>query len=152
MLAAFRSHATRGAQQVFARHDLVDQAELAAPACAGSVLPPRMTSSAVGTPIRRGSRVQPPHAGMMPSFVSGRPIFVDAIRRSDAPVAGEADFVAAAERRAVDRGDGRECASAASLLKTLCPSSMKVVSSLAAHLADRVQVGAGDEDRRASRW
>ena len=29
-----------------------------------------------GTPMRRGRRVEPPHAGRMPSWVSGSPIFV----------------------------------------------------------------------------
>ena len=47
-----------------------------------------MMSSAPGTPISRGNRVEPPHAGMMPSFVSGNPILVtasgDATRQSHA--------------------------------------------------------------------
>ena len=62
-------------------------------------------SSALGTPISRGNRVEPPHAGMMPSWVSGRPILVhdrgEATRQSQA----RQSFVTAAERGAVDRGD-----------------------------------------------
>ncbi len=53
---------------------------------ASSVLPPRMTSSAAGSPAMRGSREQPPHAGRMPSLISGKPIWVffesDASRQS----------------------------------------------------------------------
>jgi len=33
-----------------------------------------MMSSAAGKPIRRGNFVVPPHAGKMPSFVSGNPM------------------------------------------------------------------------------
>jgi hypothetical protein len=38
--------------------------------------PFRITSSALGMPIRRGSRCTPPHAGKVPSFTSGNPICV----------------------------------------------------------------------------
>ena len=44
---------------------------------AASCLPARMIPSAAGKPIRRGNRTEPPHAGRMPSCVSGRPILVD---------------------------------------------------------------------------
>ena len=39
--------------------------------------PVRIASSASAGPIRRGRRVEPPHAGRMPSMVSGRPMRVE---------------------------------------------------------------------------
>ena len=40
----------------------------------GSVLPARISGSALGSPISRGRRTVPPHPGRMPSFTSGRPM------------------------------------------------------------------------------
>ena len=49
-----------------------------------------MTSAALSSPIKRGKRVLPPHAGIKPSVVSGNPIRVagssDATRQSQASV------------------------------------------------------------------
>ncbi len=53
---------------------------------ASRTLPARMTSRAPARPIIRGRRVVPPHAGRIPSLISGRPICVfgesDARRQS----------------------------------------------------------------------
>ena len=111
-----------GAQQKFARRHFIHHAQLA------RMLRARRFSAEndverLGTPMRRGSRVQPPHAGRMPSFVSGRPSFVqesgDAARQSHArqisyPPPTAAPCTAAAV------GYGR----AAMRLKTACPSAM----------------------------
>ena len=85
-------------------------------------------SSASDTPMSRGSRVQPPHAGMMPSFVSGRPIFVAAsgvaMRQSHASAISQPP-PSATPWIAATVGQG----SSAMRVKTCWPSVMKSLSS-----------------------
>ena len=103
---------------------------------AGTCWPLVIISSAFSTPTMRGRRCVPPAPGSRPRFTSGRPQL--RARHGDAVVRAQRDFQAAAQRRAVDRGDDR--------LGRVLHLVLHVEQAGALHRAAELgDVGAGDE-------
>ena len=114
-----------------------------------SVLPLRMMSSAAGSPIRRGSlRRAAPRREDAELRLRQSDLRLRAVGH-DAPVAADGQLAAAAERGAVDRGDG-DLRQLREAMEGLLPEARVLLAPARrdVDLRELGDVGAGDEDRR----
>ena len=110
--------------------------------CALNGLPVRMISLARRKPTARGRNWVPPPPGMMPSVISVRAKRAVVARVGE--VAGQRDLAAAAERRAVDRGDhGDRAVHEASVMRSKIACCAQPL--LVGHAVAFFQVAAGAE-------